>query len=52
MKLKKFRAIDFGTKERSYLGVHQFLIENEIVENEVDPMRIMERVGEKYLSIL
>lgn len=51
-KLWKFRSVDFGTKEWSYLGVHQFLIENEILESEVDPIKIMERVGEKYLWIM
>ena len=46
---KKFRAVDFDTKERSFDGVKQFLIENDVIESDVDPMKIMSRVGDKFL---
>jgi len=42
---------DFHDKHRSIPGIEAFLEEQGIVEARLDPAKILERIGEKFLQI-
>jgi hypothetical protein len=44
--------VDFGSKMRSKEGIEAFFEENELIETKLDPNRILDRIGTKYINIL
>ena len=41
-----------NNKHRSGPGIEAFFVEEGIIEEELNPVKILERTGEKYLNIL